>query len=90
MYTAAFSDHHKKEFEPLFEQARQLPNVNYIGYKPNEYILEHMTDYDLFVYPCIFEETFCVSALEALAIFWSTCNYNKFWSSSRNLCRMGL
>jgi glycosyltransferase involved in cell wall biosynthesis len=26
-----------------------------------------MTDYDLFVYPSIFEETFCVSALEALA-----------------------
>ena len=26
-----------------------------------------MTDYDLFVYPCIFEETFCASALEALA-----------------------
>ena len=28
--------------------------------------LEHMTDYDLFVYPSIFEETFCASALEAL------------------------
>ena len=28
---------------------------------------KHMTDYDLFVYPCIFEETFCASALEALA-----------------------
>ena len=51
----------------LFDQAKNLPNVNYIGYKPNEYILEHMTDYDLFVYPSIFEETFCASALEALA-----------------------
>ena len=67
VYGSAFSDHHKKEFEPLFEQARELPNVNYIGYKPNEYILDHMTDYDLFVYPSIFEETFCVSALEALS-----------------------
>ena len=67
VYGSAFSDHHKKEFEPLFEQAKELPNVNYIGYKPNEYILKHMTDYDLFVYPCIFEETFCVSALEALS-----------------------
>ena len=26
-----------------------------------------MSDYDLFVYPSIFEETFCASALEALA-----------------------
>ena len=55
------------DFEPLFEQAKSLQNVNYIGYKPNEYILDHMTDYDLFVYPSIFEETFCASALEALA-----------------------
>jgi hypothetical protein len=26
------------QYEELYEQARQLPNVNYIGYKPNEYI----------------------------------------------------
>ena len=26
-----------------------------------------MPNYDMFVYPCIFEETSCVSALEALA-----------------------
>tara|TARA_Y100000004_G_scaffold86832_1_gene97320 strand:- start:846 stop:1775 length:930 start_codon:yes stop_codon:yes gene_type:complete len=67
VYGSAFSEHHKKEFDPLFEQAEKLSNVNYIGYKPNEYIKEHINDYDLFVYPCIFEETFCVSALEALA-----------------------
>ena len=24
----------EKDFEPLYEQARKLPNVNYIGYKP--------------------------------------------------------
>ena len=67
VYGSDFSQYHSKEFEPLFEQAKKLSNVNYIGYKPNEYIKEHMTDYDLFVYPSIFEETFCVSALEALA-----------------------
>ena len=55
------------EYRELYEQAKKLPNVNYIGYKPNEYILKHITDYDLFVYPSIFEETFCASALEALA-----------------------
>jgi glycosyltransferase involved in cell wall biosynthesis len=58
------SDH---QFKELYEQAEKLPNVNYIGYKPNEYILEHMTDYDLYVYPSTFEETSCVSAMEALA-----------------------
>jgi len=67
VYGSEFANHHNKDFEPLFEQAQKLPNVNYIGYKPNEYILENMNKYDLFVYPSIFEETFCVSALEALA-----------------------
>ena len=67
VYGSEFSTDHEKSFEPLYEQCKSLPNVNYIGFKPNEYILEHMTDYDLFVYPSIFEETFCASALEALA-----------------------
>ena len=67
IYGDEFTRDHGKDFIPLIEQAKKLPNVNYIGYKPNEYIKEHMSDYHLFVYPCIFEETFCVSALEALA-----------------------
>ena len=69
--TQVYGDNFKKQnddqFKPLYEQAEKLQNVNYIGYKPNEYILEHITDYDLYVYPSIFEETFCASALEALA-----------------------
>ena len=67
VYGDAFKKQQDEQFQPLYEQAQQLTNVNYIGYKPNEYILEHMTNYDLYVYPSIFEETSCVSALEALA-----------------------
>ena len=67
VYGSEFEQKCEKDFKGLYEQANKLENVNYIGYKPNEYILEHMTDYDLFVYPSIFEETFCASALEALA-----------------------
>jgi len=69
--TQVYGDEFKKandeQFKPLYEQAKQLPNVNYIGYKPNEYIREMMPNYDMFVYPSIFEETSCASALEALA-----------------------
>ncbi len=67
VYGSEFSKGHSEAFQGLYDQAKNLPNVNYIGYKPHEYILEHMTDYDMFVYPSIFEETFCASALEALA-----------------------
>jgi glycosyltransferase involved in cell wall biosynthesis len=39
----------------------------YIGYKPNEYIKENLHKYHIFAYPNIWEETFCISALEAMA-----------------------
>jgi len=67
VYGNDFKKQNDEQFKPLYEQAEKLTNVNYIGYKPNEYILEHITDYDLYVYPSIFEETSCVSAMEALA-----------------------
>ena len=67
VYGDQFKQQNDDAFKPLYEQAKQLPNVNYIGYKPNEYILEHMNEYDMYVYPSVFEETFCVSAMEALA-----------------------
>jgi glycosyltransferase involved in cell wall biosynthesis len=69
--TQVYGDEFKKanddQFKPLYEQAKQLPNVNYIGYETNEYIKANMNKYDMFVYPSIFEETSCASALEALA-----------------------
>ena len=67
VYGDAFKENHDDKFKPLYEQAEKLSNVNYIGYKPNEYILEKMPSYDMFVYPSIFEETSCASALVALA-----------------------
>jgi glycosyltransferase involved in cell wall biosynthesis len=67
VYGDEFKEANDEQFKPLYEQAEKLPNVNYIGYKPNEYIREIMPSYDMFVYPSIFEETSCASALEALA-----------------------
>ena len=69
--TQIYGDDFKKEndntYKDLYEQAEKLPNVNLIGYKPNKYILDNLHTYDAFIYPNIWEETFCISALEALA-----------------------
>ena len=67
VYGKDFKAMNDKEYEVLYEQARQLPNVNYIGYKPNEYIKEHLKDYHMFVYPSTWEETSCISLLESMA-----------------------
>ena len=67
VYGSSFKEQNDHQWQELYDQAKQLPNVNYIGYKPNEYIKEHLHEYDIFAYPCIWEETFCISAIEAMA-----------------------
>jgi glycosyltransferase involved in cell wall biosynthesis len=67
VYGSEFEKQNDDQYKELYEQAKSLPNVNYIGYKSNEYILDNLHTYDAFVYPNIWEETFCISALESLA-----------------------
>ena len=67
VYGSQFEKENDDQWKGLYEQAEQLPNVNYIGYKPNDYILDHMQDYQIFPYPNTWEETFCISALEAMS-----------------------
>jgi glycosyltransferase involved in cell wall biosynthesis len=69
--------------EKIYEQARQLPNVNYIGYKPNEYIKENLKDYRMFVYPSIWEETSCISLLESMSagLYCITTNFGAIYET---------
>ena len=67
VYGKQFYDANDKYYQTLYEQAESLPNVNYIGYKPNEYIRKHIKDYRMYVYPSIWEETSCISLLECMA-----------------------
>ncbi len=67
IYGKQFNEINDKHYQELYDQAKQLPNVNYIGYKSNEYILENLKNYKMYVYPSIWEETSCISLLEAMA-----------------------
>jgi len=67
VYGDQFKNENEKNYEGLYEQARQLPNVNYIGYKSHEYILENLHKYHMWAFPSIWEETFCISAIECMA-----------------------
>jgi len=70
-------------YKSLYEQAEQLPNVNYIGYKSNEYIKENLHKYDIFAYPSIWEETFCISLLECMraGLYCITTNYGALFET---------
>ena len=41
IYGQEFYESNDHSYKDLYEQAEKLPNVNYMGYKPHEYILEH-------------------------------------------------
>jgi len=83
VYGKIFKEQNDKQWEALYQQARDLPNVNYIGYKPNEYIKENLHKYHMFAYPNIWEETFCISAIEAMAAgcYLITTNYGALFET---------
>jgi len=54
------------QFEWLFDIARNMPNVNYLGYAPNDEVRDAVKQSHIFAYPSTFEETSCISAIESL------------------------
>ena len=62
-----FYDANNDRYKPLFEQASQMKNVTYVGYKPNDFITKNLATYDIFPYSNTWEETSCISMIEAMA-----------------------
>jgi glycosyltransferase involved in cell wall biosynthesis len=61
VYGDNFKSRNDDQFKGLYEQASNLPNVSYIGYKPNEFIKDNLKNYHMFAYPNIWEETSCAA-----------------------------
>ncbi|NIP30488.1 MAG: glycosyltransferase, partial [Candidatus Dadabacteria bacterium] len=83
VYGKNFYEQNDNDYKELYKQAQQLPNVNYIGYKPNQYIKDHLHEYHMYAYPSIFEETFCISLLECMAagLYCITTNYGALFET---------
>jgi glycosyltransferase involved in cell wall biosynthesis len=54
-------------FRPLFARAAAIPNVNYHRIAPNATIRAALLDMHFLVYPCTYDETFCLSIVEAMS-----------------------
>jgi glycosyltransferase involved in cell wall biosynthesis len=67
VYGDQFKEVNDVKFQDLYNQAKSLKNVSYIGYKPNEFIKDNLKNYHMFIYPNIWEETSCIAAIEAMA-----------------------
>jgi|TARA_R100001460_G_scaffold1264_1_gene4837 glycosyltransferase involved in cell wall biosynthesis len=83
LYGSEFAKNNDETWKKLYEQARSLPNVNYLGNRPNEFILNKITNYHMFAYPCIWEETSCISAIECMSagLYTITTNYGALFET---------
>ena len=83
IYGDQFKKDNDHNYQELYDQAKQLSNVNYIGYRPHEFILSKLPNYHLYVYPSIWEETSCISLLESMAagLYCVVTNYGAIYET---------
>lgn len=58
--------HLNEHFEPLYERCREHPNITYHGSQSNDTVRAALAKTHIFSYPCVWRETSCMSAMEAM------------------------
>ena len=66
IYGTSFAKLVEGRFDTLFKELENTPGINVKGYKPNEEIRKALEEAHIFAYPSTFEETSCISAIEAM------------------------
>ena len=66
IYGPQFYEQTKGQFDKLYEDLKKL-NVKHIEYAPNEEVRKAVAESHILAYPSTFEETSCLSAIEALS-----------------------
>jgi glycosyltransferase involved in cell wall biosynthesis len=56
-----------KQFEPLYNEIQNHPQMTYHGFVPNEELKANLNRCHIFAYPCIWTETSCRAMLEAMS-----------------------
>lgn len=56
-----------EQFQPLYQQIKDHPKMNYHGSVPNAEVREALTKADIFAYPSVWTETSCVALIEAMS-----------------------
>lgn len=65
IYGDFFHNSYGDQFTWIYDRAKAMPNVNYMGYASNAGVRRAVSRAHIFAYPSMFEETSCISAIEA-------------------------
>lgn len=61
-----FPEHMRPYYERIFAWMKRLPNVKFVGGKPNAELRQMIADSEAYIYPTNFEETSCILARECI------------------------
>ena len=78
-----YSPEEGDEYIALYELARNLPGVEYVGPLPQGQLAEAFSDTDIWSYPSTFAETSCMAGMEAMAAGMMVITTNS-WGAARN------
>ena len=56
-----------KQFEPLYEQITNHPQMTYHGSVPNQELRDYLSTAHVLAYPCVWQETSCLAMEEAMS-----------------------
>jgi UDP-glucose:(glucosyl)LPS alpha-1,2-glucosyltransferase len=65
VYGTGYQNHYSGHWDDLFDRAKAMKGVNYMGYASNKDIHKALQQSHIFAYPSIFEETCCLAMVEA-------------------------
>ena len=60
-------DHRDEPYKELFARIQNHPQMTYHGYQSNDVVREALKKAHIYAYPCIWPETSCISAIEAMS-----------------------
>ena len=83
-------DERDQVFENLFNECRETEGINYHGYQPNDVIRDALKKSHIYSYPNIWEETSCISLIEAMSagLLCVHPNYGALPETGANLTNM--
>jgi FkbM family methyltransferase len=67
IYGMDFHSVSDKEFQALYDRTKSMDSVVYRDFVDNETLRSELTTFDIMAYPCVFEETSCIAAIESLS-----------------------
>ena len=83
IYGEGFKRENDNLYTTMYDKAKKLKNVNYRGYMSHQNLMKILHKYDACVHPSTWQETFCISAMEALAagLMHITTNYGALFET---------